>query len=441
VIERGGMNLASTLYRPLPSAEHPGKGSLGAQELTSLGVHIKGLERPTEEREAQKILSQAYREKWTVFPCGGGTSLGVGPLPESVDMALDMTGMNPVLAFDPQNLNLAVYAGMTLDQINEYLGEQGKGFFLPLDPPFSQRATIGGVYAANASGPSRLRYGTMRDQVLGVRGVDAKGQEVGFGGKTVKNVSGYDLTKFFIGSAGSLCLITALSVRIYPLPEMSSLCDLIFGGLEELEKFLASLRSSVLVPSAVVVTDLAGGPGVSESPGLRYRSLVSFEGHGQAVERQNRDLLKLGEKFGGRGEAKIGREAMLRDLGSVVNPARLAPDILSMRVTVPIAQGPPTFESVVKILRNMNLLYKAALYAGNGVISLFAEGVSPAKAARLVEEMKGISQRAGGYVTPIYGHRRSLAHWGARVEPAVGHSVLRPIKEKLDPAGIFPPIV
>ena len=111
---------------------------------------------------------------------------------------------------------MTVLAGTTLNGINEFLAGQGNGFFLPLDPPFSERATIGGVYASNGSGPSRLRYGAVRDQVLGVRGIDAQGGEVGFGGKTVKNVSGYDLTKFLIGSAGSLCLITAAIMRVYP---------------------------------------------------------------------------------------------------------------------------------------------------------------------------------------------------------------------------------
>jgi len=164
--------------------------SPGIRELESLGVNVKRVEKPTQEKEAQQILAKAHREKLTVFPCGGGTALGSGVLPEKVDIALDTTGMDRVLAFDGNNLNIAVLGGMTLDAINQFLAGQGKGFFLPLDPPLPNRATIGGVYAANGSGPLRLRYGVVRDQALGVRGADARGEEIGFGGKTVKNVSG-----------------------------------------------------------------------------------------------------------------------------------------------------------------------------------------------------------------------------------------------------------
>ena len=146
---------------------------------------------------------------------------------------------------------------MTLDAINQFLAGQGKGFFLPLDPPLSHRATIGGVYAANGSGPLRLRYGVVRDQALGVRGADARGQEIGFGGKTVKNVSGYDLTKFLVGSGGSLCLITPSPFAFSPARGRFALRYRVRHG-GGLEKFLAALRASVLVPSAVVGPSRAG---------------------------------------------------------------------------------------------------------------------------------------------------------------------------------------
>ena len=228
---------------PLNLPDDPGSVSPGVWGLQSLGVEVQQLEKPPGEKEAREILARAFQGRRTVFPCGGGTGLSAGVLPQRVDLALDTTGMDKVVDFDPLNLNLEVSAGMTLDRINEFLAGQEKGFFLPLDPPWSNRATIGGVYAANSSGPMRLRYGTLRDLVLGVRGIDSRGREIAFGGKTVKNVSGYDLTKFLIGSAGSLCLVTSVTIRVYPLPEASSLFDLVFGTLEELEKFLTALRS------------------------------------------------------------------------------------------------------------------------------------------------------------------------------------------------------
>jgi glycolate oxidase FAD binding subunit len=418
-----------------------GAASPAIQALEFLGVQAQRSERPSTEHEAQQILAQAFQKKQRIFPCGGGTSTGVGVLPETVDVALDTTGMDRVLAFDPQNLNLAVLAGMTVDAINEFLAGQGKGFFLPLDPPLSHKATIGGVYATNSAGPSRLRYGTIRDQVLGVRGADAQGREMGFGGKTVKNVSGYDLTKFFIGSAGSLGLITSMSFRVLPLPDASSFCEFIFGSLEDLEKFLAALRTSILVPSAVVVTEAAAKGGAGKAAGLRFRVLISFEGHKRAVERQNQDSLNLARESGGTGEAKIGRDPMMKNLRAAYDPDEWTRDSLALKVTVPIARGPRTFVSIGELLKECGLEAKIVLFAGSGVIPLYVKGTNQEGISRFIAGAKEIGQAAGGYATPLWGPRKVLSGWGPRVEPALYRLILQPLKNKLDPSGVFPPVI
>lgn len=410
-------------------------------ELKALGVHAKRLEKPSTEQEAQQILARAARERMTVLPVGGATALGTGILPESVDLVFDTTGLAKILAFDPRNLNLAVLAGMTLDAINEQLAKQERGFFLPLDPPLSHRTTIGGIYAANLSGPSRLRYGTLRDQALGVRGVDAQGREVGFGGKTVKNVSGYDLTRFFIGSAGSLCLITSLSLRVYPLPEVSSLCELFFENLKGLEEFLSALRASVLIPSAVLASDSSTGAALPAQKDLSFRVLISFEGHPHAVDRQNRDTLSLAHKFGGTGQARLGRESLLTNFKSVLNPDESMEELVVLKVTVPIAGGPRILEALRNASLEAGIPCQQALFAGNGAIFLNASGSNPEAAAFLLKRGKEIGRAAGGYAIPIRAHRDLLTGWGPRVDPVWHQCILQPLKERLDPAGLFPPIL
>jgi FAD/FMN-containing dehydrogenase len=440
-MEKGEKRLAPHMDFPPSLPGDKGSVSPGVWGLQSLGVQVKQAEKPTEEKEAREILARAFRDRQTVFPCGGGTSLSAGVLPPSVDLALDTTGMDKMVNFDPLNLNLEVSAGMTLDRINEFLAGQEKGFFLPLDPPWSSRATIGGAYAANSSGPLRLRYGTLRDLVLGVRGIDSRGREIAFGGKTVKNVSGYDLTKFLIGSAGSLCLVTSVAIRVYPLPDASSLCDLVFETREELEKFLAALRSSVLLPSAVLVTDLAGGPGVSAAAGIRFRVMIGFEGHGLAVDRQNRDLLKLAGEFGGLGSARTGRDMMNQGIRLALEPVRSWRDPLFLKVSVPIAQAPRTFVALRRLLHDHGFMGKVALCAANGVIFLYVEGVQEGGAERLVKDLRDLIPAGGGYVAPILAHRNLLQGWGARVEPALHQLAFQPIKDRLDPTGVFPPIL
>lgn len=410
-------------------------------ELEALGVHAKHLEKPSTEREAQQILARAARERMTVLLVGGATALGTGILPESVDLVFDTTGLAKILAFDPRNLNLAVLAGMTLDAINEQLAKQERGFFLPLDPPLSHRATVGGIYAANLSGPSRLRYGTLRDQALGVRGVDAQGREVGFGGKTVKNVSGYDLTRFFIGSAGSLCLITSLSLRVYPLPEASSLCDLFFENLKGLEEFLSALRASVLIPSAVLASDLPAGAAPPAKTDPSFRVMISFEGHPHAVERQNRDTLSLAHKFGGTGRAQMGRESLLANFRSVLARDESMEELVVLKVTVPIAAGTRTLQALRNAAQEAGIPCQQALFAGNGAIFLNASGSNSEAAAFLLQRGKEIGRAAGGYAIPIRAHRDLLTGWGPRVDPVWHQCILQPLKERLDPAGLFPPIL
>jgi FAD/FMN-containing dehydrogenase len=267
------------------------------------------------------------------------------------------------------------------------------------------------------------------------------GREIGFGGKTVKNVSGYDLTKFFIGSAGSLALMTSISFRVYPLPEAASLCDLIFDSLEGLEKFLTALRKSIWVPSAATVTEISAVPGGAGANGPRFRVLIGFEGHAQAVERQNRDLLKSGQEFGARGDARLGREEMVRDLKSAANPDWGTGELLSLKVSVPLSRGVGALTALRNISREMRAEVKTVLFAGTGTLLVYAGGLSPRDASRFIAKVKETGKAAEGFVFPVGGSRAFLSAWGSRVDPALHRSVLRPLKEKLDPAGIFPPVI
>ncbi len=359
--------------------------------VESLGVAAKHVERPTKESEAQQVLAGAFKEKLTVLPMGAATTPSAGTLPERVDILLDMTGMSGINELDISNLNMVVLAGTTIDSVNDVLAGKGKGFFLPLDPPFSNRATMGGVFAANGSGPCRLRYGTVRDQALGVRGIDAKGALVAFGGKTVKNVSGYDMTKFLIGSAGSLALITAAVMRIFPLPEASSVCEVAIPGLSELEKFLQALRSSVLVPTAVTVEPAKSG----------FKVLAAFEGHPLAVERENKDLMVLAGNFGGKGDAKMGREAMRQAIRAAIEPQGEA---MAIKVTVPISEGPRVLAGLTALAGSA----KTVLFAGNGVVLVYGAD------ERIIEGAKSLA--ANGFAAPLESQPDAACEVGAESE-------------------------
>ncbi len=419
--------------------QKPDKGEKDAVKLRAaeeilkeFGVEATHLESPSSEQEVQSILAKAYKERLSVLPLGGGTCLGVAVLPEKVHIALDMRRMNSISELDPRNLNMMVEAGKTIQSINQELAQLERGFMLPLDPPRSSEATLGGSYAANMSGPLRHLYGVLRDQVLGVRGVNVEGKQVGFGGITVKNVSGYDLTKFLIGSAGSLCVITRVALRILPVPEASGVCRLMFPLDSDLEGFLLELRQSVLLPSAVVGRWSAG-------EAVKVLT-VALEGHPKAVQRQAREIQAMAASHGGSGETLEGRERLLENLRLAVDPQWDMPRTLALKVSVPIAQGLGAARAMEDLAVRGSLRVDLALLAGNGVIFVYATDESDQLLAEFSKGVRETVLRTGGQVVPVSGPRESLKEWGPRIDPVVGKNVVMPIKRSWDPLGVLLPV-
>lgn len=417
----------------MPKPSEPAGKTKAIEELESLGLFAKHVERPTTESDVQRIVNHANREGLTVWPLGGGTALGSAPLPADLDIALDMTGMDDALAFIPMDLTMTARAGMTIDALNEFLAAQEKGYILPLDPPQSDRATLGGVYASRSSGPLRHRYGTLRDQILGVGAIDAQGRRVGFGGQTVKNVAGFDLTKFFMGSAGRLCVVTKVSFHIHPLPEAASLCEIFFQDEKALRDVLSDLQASVLIPSAVVVTHPPGGGNGT------FRMLTAFEGHPKDVERQNRELLQLGQRVNGSGKIHWGREAMVKGLRSATDPKSM--HTLRFKVCVPMVQGPSAYCALEQLAKDLGVKTDIALIAGSGVLYVYALDEKADTFLRLTQGVRKIALGHDGHVFLIKAPRKVMSSWGPWIDPTMSHHVFEPIKKMLDPKDVFPPLM
>ena len=171
---------------------------------------------PTAHASVEQALTSASRERLAVTPIGGRTMLDLGMPPRRYDLALDLSGMNQVVEYEPDDFTISVEAGMTLAQLQRRLTVNGQ--FLPLDHPRFERATLGGVCAVGRGGLRRNAHGGPRDWLIGMRMVQADGVSIKGGGRVVKNVSGYDLPKLFAGSLGTLGVITELTFKLRPLP-------------------------------------------------------------------------------------------------------------------------------------------------------------------------------------------------------------------------------
>lgn len=172
--------------------------------------------RPASAAEIAEILKFAVAEKLAVIPAGARTKLGIGLPPRRYDLAVDMTRLDRIVAYDPGDLTLSVEAGVSLCQLQTTLSEHGQ--FLPLAVPFMERTTAGGTIASGMDSPLRHAYGTARDFVLGMEFVTGDGTFAKSGGRVVKNVTGYDLHKLMIGSHGTLGIITKINFRTFPQP-------------------------------------------------------------------------------------------------------------------------------------------------------------------------------------------------------------------------------
>ncbi|HVA22990.1 MAG TPA: FAD-binding oxidoreductase [Chloroflexota bacterium] len=244
---------------------------------------------PESAEDVRVIVKIAAEHNLAVIPCGGGTQMGLGNIPRAADIVLRTGGMDRVLEYEPADLVVTVEAGIRLDELQRRLA--GHGQFLALDPPLADRATIGGIIATNASGPLRLRHGTVRDLLIGVKVAGADGAITKGGGKVVKNVTGYDMCKLYTGSLGSLGVIVEASFKLAPLPKLESTVLAWFTELGLACQAARAIYKSALPIRACELLSPPAADAIGQS--TSYMLAVRIGGGQAAVERQQRDVLAM----------------------------------------------------------------------------------------------------------------------------------------------------
>ncbi len=246
---------------------------------------------PGSVEEVSAVLAACHEVKVGVVPWGGGVHMGLGGIPKRADVIVGLGRLNRVLDHEPGDMTSTVQAGMVLSEYQEHLGRHGQ--FLSLDPPGAARATIGGILAANASGPRRLRYGTARDLLIGLRVANPDGTVTKGGAKVVKNVTGYDMNKLYVGSLGTLGVIVEATFRLYPLPACERTWVAAFSDAAKARSVVGKILGSPLVPSALELLNEAAAREVGRQ--LRAPSdvrgvvlAVAFASVPEAVEAQIR---------------------------------------------------------------------------------------------------------------------------------------------------------
>ena len=222
-----------------------------AAEDAVTGVQTGIVAEPGNERELAKVLKLANAAGLAVIPRGGGTKLEWGNRPARADVILSLARMNRVIAHAWADLTVNVEAGCTIGKLQETLAKHGQQ--LALDALWSERATVGGVLSTNDSGVLRLRFGSLRDLVIGVTLALADGTVASSGGRVVKNVAGYDLPKLVTGALGTLGVITSAFFRLHPLPRERRTISWAMGDLRSAQKAVLAIQNSKLAHSGLQI--------------------------------------------------------------------------------------------------------------------------------------------------------------------------------------------
>ena len=233
---------------------------------------------PSSPEDLAEALATAQRNHQTIQLSGNSTKDRMGGAISASDVRISTAKLNRVLQYEPNDLTISVGAGITYRELSRVLAEHRQ--MVPLDPPFSENATIGGIVAANANGPRRRLYGTARDMVIGMTFATLEGKLVRSGGMVVKNVAGLDMGKLMIGSFGTLAAIGVINFRLHPMPAGTRTFVREFVRATEVSAARDKVLKSQLQPAAVDIVKSAAG----------YDLMIQAGGSPAVLNRYSREL-------------------------------------------------------------------------------------------------------------------------------------------------------
>ena len=249
--------------------------------------------------EVAAVVALAHQHAVPVIPYGTGSSLEGHLLAVQGGVCVDVSRMTQMVRLNPEDLTVTVQAGVTREQLNQAVRDQG--LFFPIDP--GANASLGGMAATRASGTNAVRYGTMRENVLGLTVVTASGEIIRTGTRARKSSAGYDLTRLFVGSEGTLGVITEVTLKLYPLPEAVSAAICHFANVRSavdatiqiIQMGVPVARCELLDLNAVRFINAQSKLGLRESPML----LMEFHGSEASVKEQAETVQGIAAELGG----------------------------------------------------------------------------------------------------------------------------------------------
>jgi glycolate oxidase len=410
---------------------------------------------PTSTDQVSRVVKLANERKIPILARGGGTGLCGSVVPIRGGIVLDMTRMNAIKEIRVEDLFCVCQAGTVYDKLMEALAPFK--FSIPTAPGSGEACTIGGMIATNASGMRAIKYGAMRDYVLGLEVVLASGEVINVGTRTIKNSSGYQLERLFVGSEGTLGIITEATLRIAPKAKKAAMILAAFTTLELAGKCVSKIIAKPLIPSAIELMDSTCIKAVNKTvragfPDVEALCMIEVDGEPEMVEKEAATVRQICQEVGATGvevstdpkqmaKWTYGRKSIMSSLsryGAGLVSVSLADDM-----AVPISKIPDAVVAFQAIAKRNGVIIGTYGHAADGNLhtKMLLDPTSEdywQRGERAVGEIFDAVISLGGTVTGEHGVGISKAPYMARERPQALET-MRLLKRAMDPNNILNP--
>ncbi|MCL6545189.1 MAG: translation elongation factor 4 [Bryobacteraceae bacterium] len=403
--------------------------------------------------EVAAVVKLASQEGIPVVPRGAGTGLSGGAVPLEGSLVIDLTAMNRIVKIDPAEMLAVVEPGVITAHLHKKV--ENMGLFYPPDPSSANVSTIGGNIAECAGGPRGLKYGVTRDYVLGLEVVLAGGEVIQCGGETIKNVSGYDLRGLFVGSEGTLGIITRANLRLLPKPQARQTIRADFKTIEGAAGTITAIIGAGVIPAALELMDDVTIRCVENflhcglPLDVEAMLLIEVDGPAGALPAQVEAIVEICRSSGAsrvRVAAGEAESAELWRARKAVSPAvvQVKPTKISEDATVPRSKVPAMIRRLKEIAAKYRLEMAIFGHAGDGNLhpNILADKNDPEEMERVeaaVEEIFSAALALGGTLSGEHGIGLLKAPFLEKEAGRAGMAVMRKVKDALDPTGILNP--
>jgi glycolate oxidase FAD binding subunit len=384
------------------------------------GVQPRLVLEPVNEQQLAAVLRLANDAGLAVIPRGSGTKLSWGNPPARADIILSTARLDKIIEHAWADLTVSVEAGCTIQKLQEALARHGQR--LALDPLWPEKATISGILSTNDSGPLRLRFGALRDLIIGVTLALPDGTLASSGGKVVKNVAGYDLPKLVTGALGTLAVITRAVFRLHPLPRNAKTLSISGCTLEDMQRFVLRVQDSKLAHTALQARNTQDAESVVD---------ILFEGTEAGIaaqEAQLRDLARPAQVL----EALSAVWNASQELWDSAIVARAA----VAKITALPAYISRTVETVERAASSRKTNWKLTIQAtGVGWLRLEA---APENLHAVLSDLRFELEHRGSSLVLCH-HPSEMSHLDAWGQPGDALPLMRAVKNQFDPRNTLNP--